>query len=480
MKTTSFLTTAGILVAGCLAAEAADPLLDSWLTQYSGKYARLYATTVDLNAANAVATWSRGALSQSLPAYSGVQEIYSSANWLYLRTTGLGGHVMGPWYLNAGKTMLFPNLPLNQKALYRIPRNPAVPGTKTLTGLGVIGYFVDGVAMFDGRDAFYWNGTSETQGNGLWNRDAYVNEGVTFDPGNAHQQNTGVYHYHANPIALRSLLADHVLFNPANKTYSENPTNLHHSPILGWVRDGHPIYGPYGFSNTTNGQSGIRRMISGFVPRNGANGTANLSMTGRTALPAWAGRFYNRSTTLAANEYGPNVSATYPLGRYLEDNDYLGDLGKTNGADFDLDEHNGRFCVTPEFPGGVYAYFVTVASNGTPVFPYNIGRAYHGTPTGNTVGSIAEPVSTNFMGGASMPLVLSKPAVNASTVTLVWSSVEGGTYQLESSSNLSLWTTNANNVTAQGVATQLSTGKNGPSGFYRATRTGLANYDPAR
>ena len=27
----------------------------------------------------------------------------------------------------------------------------------------------------------------------------------------------------------------------------------------------------------------------------------------------------------------------------------------------DLDEHNGRYCVTPDFPNGVYAYFATIS-----------------------------------------------------------------------------------------------------------------------
>ena len=26
----------------------------------------------------------------------------------------------------------------------------------------------------------------------------------------------------------------------------------------------------------------------------------------------------------------------------------------------DLDKHNGRFCVTPDYPNGVYAYFATI------------------------------------------------------------------------------------------------------------------------
>src|SRR5437762_8477400 len=200
MKLTSSMILTGMLTGSI--ALAADPQLDSWFTKYSAKYARLYATTADLNSGNAVTTWSRGSLSQNLPAYCGVQEVYSSSSWVYIRSTGLGSHIMGPWYLNSGKTMLFPNLPVNKKAFYRIPRNPTVPGAKTLTGLGAIGYFVDGVAMFDTRDAFYWNGSSETGGNGNWNRDAWINEGLTFDPGQAHQAGDGTHHYHANPVAL--------------------------------------------------------------------------------------------------------------------------------------------------------------------------------------------------------------------------------------------------------------------------------------
>jgi hypothetical protein len=168
------------------AAQAADPRTNSWLTTYSGRYARIYTNNTMKNAGTSITTWSNGTQTQSTPAYSGVQEVYSSASWVYLRTSGLGQHTMGPW-LNGN----FPNLPVNTKTFYRIPRSPTVPGTKTQTGGGAIGYFVDGVAMFDSRDAFYWNGTADTQGTGYWNRDAYVNESVTFDPAYAHQPGSG-------------------------------------------------------------------------------------------------------------------------------------------------------------------------------------------------------------------------------------------------------------------------------------------------
>jgi len=119
------------------------------------------------------------------------------------------------------------NIPANQKAMARFPRNPVVPATKTATQ-GDLGYFVDGVSMFDASDATSYSNASSRDGDppgtpggltgdGIWNRDAYINEAITFDPTLAHQQNTGVYHYHANPIGPRYLLGDHVDFNVATK-----------------------------------------------------------------------------------------------------------------------------------------------------------------------------------------------------------------------------------------------------------------------
>src|SRR5262245_47946212 len=124
MKTKFAITLLAILV--ILTASAADPLTDSWFTTYSAKYARIYLNDAAKTAGTTVSTWSNGTQNQSLPAYAGVQEIYSSSNWVYIRTTGLGIHTMGPW-LNGG----FPNLPINTKTLWRFPRSNSVPATKT-------------------------------------------------------------------------------------------------------------------------------------------------------------------------------------------------------------------------------------------------------------------------------------------------------------------------------------------------------------
>lgn len=474
MKTSSTIQIIVALIFFAVQLNAADPYVDSWFTNYSGKYARIYTNNVMKTNGTALTTWSNGSQTQSSPAYAGVQEIYSSSNWVYIKSSGLGQHVMGPWQNGA-----FPNLPKNQNVLYRIPRQPTGHAATNLTGLGAIGYFVDGVAMFDARDAFYWNGSGEAQGNGYWNREAYVNEGATFDPGYAHQENTGTHHYHANPIALRYLLGDHVDFNATTKIYSESTNAVTaHSPILGWVRDGWPMYGPYGYSSASNSGSGVRRMISGYVLRNGQFGTQNITNTGRTSIPLWASRLYAAATNILS---GPTVNSTYPASRYMEDYDYLSDRGYTQGVTFDLDEYNGRWCVTPEFPQGTYAYFVSMSSNGTPVFPNNIGRAFYGNPTGNTT-TLSETVTTNFLGGANIQERLNTPSRSGNNIVLTWSAVEGGTYRVETESDLttSNWTAFATNTVTGGItgtAVETNAAANNSMHFYRTLRTGIANYD---
>ena len=97
-----------------------------------------------------------------------------------------------------------------------------------------------------------------------------------------------------------------------------------HSPILGWAYDGNPIYGPYGYSRRDGGD--IVQMKSGYVEE--------------------ASKKDNR----------PPVSS-FPPEFFVEDFTF-----KVSNDDSVLDENNGRFCITPEYPNGTYAYFATFDS----------------------------------------------------------------------------------------------------------------------
>jgi hypothetical protein len=512
----------------------AEPILTSWFTANSSVYARVIQTTsasTGTHNTSPVTTWptsginngNNGGLAQTLPAYADVQRIrYDAAN-VYINSSGLTSYTMGPWLTSGGG--LFGFWPVSQNFTVKIPRTPAtpVPSSKTRHQGGVIGLMVNGVGIYDLGDAFGFVQTGSAPVTGSdsmgstdtahpWWRDALAVEVVTFDPGFAHQPGlNGQYHYHAEPKALRYQLGDNMraTFDPTNNTYSytEDTNTLHHSPILGWSFDGYPIYGPYGYSNPTNPASPVTRMRSSFVLRNAANqaayGTANIVATGRTSLPKWAaiaeGFTYVANTNgdfdLAPALQGPattyvNGPNTYSLGRYVGDYDYLGDRGQTQGptGTFDLDQYNGRQCVTPEFPGptGTYAYFVTLDTNGAPAFPYMLGKQYYGTKSG-TAQAVTVPatgVTNYFSGGTNLQEVLKTPVVNndSGTVTLTWSSVEGGTYILLTKTNLisANWITNAtvsaatNNIltTFTDAGAVLTNG----SRFYRTDRTAVAPF----
>jgi len=227
-------------------------------------------------------------------------------------------------------------------------------------------------------------GGGSGSGDGIWRRNAAYGESQTFDSCQGHQTNTGTYHYHVNPLCLRAQLGDNVVLvknSRVGATYQEKTSGFTHSPILGWAQDGYPIYGPYGYTDPTNAGSPVKRLTSGYRLR---------SITTRTSLPTWSlPNHASVSQQLTASQYGPAVSTAYPLGRYLEDYDYIAGLG-------DLDEYNGRATVTPDFPSGTYAYFITLDSSGNPAFPYVLGGQYHGTASAAQVQSVSGTVQDYF------------------------------------------------------------------------------------
>ena len=120
-----------------------------------------------------------------------------------------------------------------------------------------------------------------------------------------------------------------------------NDTGTGHSPIIGWAYDGNPIYGPYGYSDSTDDNSAVKILTSGY--------------------------------TLNPNNV-VNRPHQFSNGFFVEDYSF------TNAGD--LDQHNGRYGRTPEYPNGIYAYFVGIGSNSLlPEFPYFIGDTYRTDPS---------------------------------------------------------------------------------------------------
>jgi hypothetical protein len=275
---------------------------------------------------------------------------YSDQN-VYIHCTGVPAYPTGPFLDgNPAKTAAM-------EYLFRIPRMPEQnTGTLLEPGLGHIGVWINGVPMYNYADAMSYNGMD------IWHRNAVVFENSGFDCSKGHPapvmggpgpEVDGKYHHHQNPSVFSNAdmpLSDVCDSYPADGLYT--PVESIHSPLLGYAFDGYPVYGAYAYSNT-DGSGGIRRMESGWAAR---------SITDRTTLPD--------GTTLSVDEYGPEVGDLYPIGSYKEDFEYTG-AG-------DLDIHNGRFALTPEYPDGTYAYYTTMDEDGNSAFPYVVGETYYG------------------------------------------------------------------------------------------------------
>lgn len=204
-----------------------------------------------------------------------------------------------------------------------------------------------------------------------------------------------------------------------------------HSKIIGIAADGYPIYGPIGYLNPEDSNSPTVRMTSSYQSNNTgdnrpasvtveltANTTANSYITVSSTFGLNPGMRATVNTAgLTPNQYwienvglatanGPapfpggtnqiqlnaNVTVTknttitfeFLAGAFVEDWVYSPGSGT-------LDQYNGRYCVTPEFPNGTYAYFSTQNTSNQPVYPYFVGRAFYGSTQVDPVTALIEP-----------------------------------------------------------------------------------------
>ena len=304
-------------------------------------------------------------------ALANVQRVRYSENSVYINATGLPAYIIGP-YMDGNPSMASDN-----QHLFKIPLNPIEEtGNKTNVPLGPIGVFINGVPMYDYKDG------NSYQNQGIWNRDAIVAERDGFDCAKGHpspifsggrpgmgQLIGGTYHHHQNPSAFRldkNVISDVCDIYLADGLYVINPNE--HSPILGYTFDGFPVYGAYGYANT-DGTGGIKRIESSYQKRD---------ITKRT--------HYADGSDVTD---GPDISAEYPLGLYREDYEFIKNSG-------DLDIHNGRFCVTPEYPEGIYAYFATVDENWNSAYPYIVGPTYNGDVAMENIGNPQNPANVTI------------------------------------------------------------------------------------
>lgn len=228
-----------------------------------------------------------------------------------VESNGLPGHATGDFPNRHDPIAVKP-----QAHQLRMPVAPVRSETPLPIAMWWFGVAVNGVP-FDPSGP-HWNGEVDSgwQFEVLHPANAIA---LGIDRNNAHTQLGGMYHYHGLPEGLLAQLA------------SQDPARA--MPLVGYAADGYPIYGPECPGDPHDLRSPLRRLRSSYrladAPRRG----------------------------------GPGGK---PDGRFVEDHVFEPEYG-------DLDECNGRFGPTPEYPDGVYYYVLTDR------FPF-IPRFYRGTP----------------------------------------------------------------------------------------------------
>jgi hypothetical protein len=222
-----------------------------------------------------------------------------------LSGNGIPDHAVGT-FPNADN----PNAVTTQTVAAAMTLFPALSNAGS-TPATVVGYAFNGI-KFDpgtaGTCTVSGNATSCSLigGGGPWRIEALGQGSFKFgtDSSNAHVQPNGAYHYHGMPEAYLTKLGKGAAMT-----------------LVGFAMDGFPVYARYGYSSANDAASAIKVITSSYILK-------------------------------AAPDAGRPATGSFPMGAFSQDYQYIAGAG-------DLDDCNGRNGVTPEFPNGIYHYFIT-------------------------------------------------------------------------------------------------------------------------
>jgi len=228
----------------------------------------------------------------------------------------------------------------------------------TSTSNTAIGIAVNGAMITNGNTGITFESTNN------WHYNALFRNDVDRDTAGGSPDSNNIYGYvqpSPQTVGLTSWATDS------------------HSPIVGWAFDGLPIYGPYGYTDGANASSAIKRIESSYELRSDVRSDIASGATG------------------------------LPTGEFVEDFAY-------NPGSGDLDQFNGRFGVTPEYPAGTYYYVATIDANSDPAYPYAVGGKFIDNP--NLANNLTGTKTLNTNGSLTYSLDNSQSTVYSANSTL--------------------------------------------------------------
>lgn len=241
------------------------------------------------------------------------------------------------------------------------PNEPATTTQECDTGLGVIGYLVNGTSVYGWGDGQSYNNEA------VWYNLAPIAEVYDVDICGGHAAN-GDYHHHFYSTCLADLIGD---------------DGTKHSPLYGYAADGYPIYGPW----HANGQLAISSWAVRDYSASSSTGCGSDGVRSCVLVD----RYDVAQGTEAASSNGPNVGDEVSTlsgntleayaGYYREDYYWDSSLSAQGGAY--LDRYNAH-----DHDGLGYHYHITVTNEDgtlTPYYPFMMGDRFAGQLQDNAI-----------------------------------------------------------------------------------------------
>ena len=231
------------------------------------------------------------------PASNSSVSIATEGEFRVIKSNGIPDHTPGDFPRRGNPNVIKP-----QSYSFRMPLKPKAAAEPIHRGGFWWGVAINGVPFEPGTGES-WNNDMRSG----WRYEAatgFLNLGL--DEHNAHVQPNGAYHYHALPTGIV-------------KEHGGDEKNM---LLVAWSADGFPVYTAQAYSDPKDAKSPLKKMKSSYQLKKGAR-------------PSVQG--------------GP--SGNYD-GRFTQDFEFIKGSG-------DLDDCNGRFGVTPEFPEGTYYYCIS-------------------------------------------------------------------------------------------------------------------------
>ena len=164
-----------------------------------------------------------------------------------------------------------------------------------------------------------------------------ISGGLQFSTCGGHNNSTQ-YNYHQISHCLTKALSSYDIAH-TYIFYETNKNSMIHSPIIGWLLDGFPVYGPIGYKYNYDSSGGV---------------TCATDISGNMITVFKKSSYIDNGIDTSLKYIHNNQQSSYHGYKYNASYAQNDDHG------IYLDHCNGIFGPTPEFPNGIYHYHMTL------------------------------------------------------------------------------------------------------------------------